>query len=160
MTGKSALTLSDVFWPRVEIHGPNKCWPWTGAVNGGIQGRGGYGQLAFQGRKLSAHRTAFQLVRGPIPDGKSVCHHCDNRRCCNPAHLFLGTAADNQLDAVRKGRIPRGRKHWNSKLDEGDIPVVRARLAEGFSQRQVARMFDVHPGTIQAIADGRTWAHV
>jgi HNH endonuclease len=75
------------------------CWEWSGARD-----RYGYGKLRRDTVYWKAHRLAWTLEHGPIPDGMYVCHHCDNPPCVNPAHLFLGTSRDNQLDRVAKGR--------------------------------------------------------
>jgi len=100
------LTVMDRFeyavGPRSPVTG---CDPWNGSVESK-----GYGQMIVSGRKVQAHRIAWQLFRGPIPEGLFVLHHCDNPRCVNPSHLFLGTHTDNMRNLVAKGRHrPRGR---------------------------------------------------
>jgi hypothetical protein len=99
----------ETFWARVDKNaGPGGCWIWTGAVN-----RDGYGTLTYQRKHVSAHRLAWTLMFGPIPDGLFVLHSCpagDNPSCVNPAHLFLGTQADNVADMASKGRFPPERR--------------------------------------------------
>lgn len=92
---------ADYFWSRVDrSRGPGACWPWQQKI-----GSSGYGVVyAGKGREARTHRVAFELTNGAIPVGLSVLHHCDNRPCCNPTHLFLGSAADNSRDMVAKGR--------------------------------------------------------
>lgn len=103
------------FWERVDTSaGPEGCWPWTGSTQGK-----GHGQV-YRGpcRKSAphkAHRVAWELTHGPIPAGLFVCHHCDNPPCCNPAHLYVGTAADNARDMFARGRArPGGRPYRRS----------------------------------------------
>lgn len=95
--------LEERFWSKVDVRAPHECWEWQAERN-----HAGYGRLHHDGSKKSAHRLAWALVNGPIPAGLCVCHRCDNRRCCNPTHLFLGTVADNNRDMMAKGRVRNG----------------------------------------------------
>lgn len=107
-TGKKGR-LADQLWAKVQKAGPDECWPWIAAKY-----RKGYGHLNDLGRTKAAHRVAWELTNGAIPDGMFVCHHCDNPSCCNPAHLFLGSAKDNTLDMIRKGRHRTGPNQPNA----------------------------------------------
>lgn len=93
-------TMAERFWRKVKKADGDQCWEWTAAFF-----RAGYGKFAIEHRKIEgAHRVAWILAHGPIPNGLWVLHKCDVRRCCNPSHLFLGTVSDNVQDMLRKGR--------------------------------------------------------
>lgn len=97
----------DAFWARVEVRTPDECWPWLGAPN-----TKGYGVVRRKGRLLLAHRYAFELAIGPIPERLLVLHECDNPPCCNPFDLFAGTAQQNSDDMKAKGRSARRDRPW------------------------------------------------
>lgn len=149
------------FWEKVLRAGPDECWPWQGATT-----PIGYGLFSPRaGHSIGAHRFAWESVCGPIPSGLFACHHCDNRVCCNVAHLFLGTAADNNHDAVRKGRarhyeLPpmHGEAHHQAKLTEAQVRVILSRTQE--THAALAAEFRVSRGTIKAIRTGRSWRHL
>lgn len=110
MPGEKGLTVDQRFWAKVRIGKPDECWPWQGARLPARDGRLPYGTFDMgSGRAdrqcTTAHRVAWILTSGPIPDGLLVCHHCDNPPCCNPAHLFLGDQSANMQDCVAKDRF-------------------------------------------------------
>lgn len=150
------------FCARVDTSGGRyACWPWVGSIS-----TSGYGLLGDS----YAHRLAWGLSAGPIPDGLFVCHHCDNPPCVNPDHLFLGTPRDNSHDMVLKARYwteglplprqPRGTRHGLARLDESSVRSIRARVGAGETQQSVADAFGVHLMTINHVVHGRTWKHV
>jgi hypothetical protein len=138
----------------------NECWEWQGAKD-----PKGYGFVKRDKRNLKAHRYAYELANGPIPDGLMVCHTCDNPSCCNPSHLWLGTNRDNILDAVRKGRhrsnVPSGERHPLSKLTDEHVREIRAAYGtQAYSHTAFAKRFGVDPSTIGRVARGAQWKHV
>lgn len=146
-------------WKRVQVGAPDECWPWQGSTR-----RNGYGDFKRANRHYSAHRVAFTLATGVYPGRALVCHTCDNPGCCNPAHLFLGTVADNNLDKQRKGRQARlqGSRNPQAKLTEADVVAIRRRRAGGEKGRALAREFGVSPSRITMLASPKygIWSHV
>jgi len=132
------------------------CWEWTGYKN-----KGGYGTFRLDGESIGAHRIAWILANGPIPDGLCVCHTCDNRACVNPAHLFLGTDTDNIRDRHNKGRTVRGEQNGRAKLTTVQIIQLRELYASGnYTQRQLADLFKVVRSTVHKIVSAQKWAHL
>jgi hypothetical protein len=131
---------------------PDKCWQWTGTIH-----HRGYGVIGDnKNRQYLAHRLAYEHANGPIPEGLYVCHTCDNPPCCNPAHLFVGTDADNQADKARKGRSTHGAKSRSAKLTESDVRIIRS-LYPGMSQQAIADRFHVNQTIVSDIVRRVTW---
>lgn len=130
--------------------GPNGCWIWTGSKSST-----GYGHIKINRATVKAHRLSYMLAHGPIPDGLCVLHRCDVPLCVNPAHLFLGTNADNVRDRNAKGRA-RG----NAKLTVAAVRDIRSRFAEGASMVRLASEYGVDRAAIRDAITGATWAHV
>ena len=161
------IPLDVRFWKFVQVGDSEECWPWIGNVS-----NAGYGYISIGSRTTTvksafAHRIAWELTHGPIPIGKGhhgtcVCHHCDNRRCCNPAHLFLADHAGNMRDMVDKGRsrtIPcPGETNPRAKLT--DAAVVRIRTETGHSDVYWARFFGVSSVAVRHARIGSTWRHL
>lgn len=140
--------LAERLWARVTKQ-PSGCWEWQGHRR-----TDGYGQLGRGGRDeglIEAHRASWELTHGPIPEGLSVCHRCDNPPCCNPDHLFLGSPADNVADAVAKGRVARGERLPQTKLSDDDVFRVRLLGRQGVRQAEIARRFGVSQGHVSAL---------
>ena len=154
--------------------GPDACWPWLGAIEST-----GYGRLTDFWKKHSAHRLAFMFEHGEIPEGKHICHSCDNRSCVNPSHLWAGSHQENMDDMRAKGRDARkgpinplrGEDQPRSRLTELDVIAIRAAHAshrrgahgEGdtpTSLRGLAAHYGVSTSAIHAVVQRRTWTHL
>lgn len=138
------------------------CWDWTGA-----RSKAGYGVLNIGNGKLDyAHRMMFALSCGDIPDGLHVCHRCDNPRCINPSHLFLGTARDNVHDMWAKGRqqtyanAKKGSGLPQAKTTEEVVKKAKRLLAQRVPREEVAHICSLTIHQIHQIAQGKTWKHV
>lgn len=169
------------FWSKVD-QVEDGCWLWQGTML-----RQGYGCFKIAGKMHKAHRVAYTLVMGVIPSGLLVCHHCDNRSCVRPDHLFLGTTKDNVQDAKKKGRLAtgdrsgarlhsermtRGAAHWShlyperhrgelngrARLTREQVEDIRTRYATSTaSQFILADEYHVVQTTISAIVRNKNW---
>lgn len=138
------------------IVAPSGCWEWQGARRGAM----GYSSIDNDGKTLSAHRVAYELTVGPIPEGKAILHECDNPPCINPAHLVLGTKASNNADKAAKGRSyrPRGEENAQAKLTAEAVEKIRAlHSVERLSKTEIGRRFGVNRSQIARILSGKNW---
>jgi hypothetical protein len=150
------LTFEERFWAKVDKSG--ECWAWTGYCD-----RWGHGQFYRNGRHQKAHRASWEMHNGPIPQGALVCHRCDNPPCVNPAHLFLGTNADNSRDMVNKKRQAKGERMGSAKLTADEVRAIRAMAAEAgvaLNQTATARQFGVSATAIRFVIERETWRHI
>jgi hypothetical protein len=123
------------------VRSANGCLEWQGFIN-----PAGYGEIGLGGREdgiTGVHRAAWLVAVGEIPAGMFVCHTCDNRRCVEPTHLFLGTLQDNVDDMVRKGRQAAGSRLPHTKLTSQQVAQIRAMRDAGSRQRDIAMLFDL-----------------
>lgn len=135
---------------------PSGCWTWEGALE-----RDGYGRFSTGADSWErAHRVAWELFHGPIPDGLCVLHRCDNRACVRPDHLFLGTPGDNAADRDAKGRAASGSRNGRAKLTEAEVLAIRAEVAAGRSMYGVAKRRGLNPTTVQDLVSGKNWRRV
>lgn len=145
------------YWALIEKG--QSCWEWQGNLN-----RKGYGRLTTgisRPSHVQTHRLAYEIDKGhPPPADLLVCHRCDNPKCCNPAHLFLGTPAENSADMVSKGRSARGVLAGPAKLTEAEVETIRVRYAAGgVTQSALAAEFSVGNAEINRIIRGVDWRH-
>lgn len=154
----------DRFWEKVDKRGDDECWEWLASCDSG-----GYGLFHNEGKHNRAHRVSWELTNGSIPSGRGyhgicVCHKCDNRKCVNPSHLFLGTHKQNVADRERKGRniVKRGEDSHYAKLREVDVINIRAiwKYCDGATTDKLAKIYNVHRTSIYNIIAGKTWMHV
>lgn len=161
---KARAPLHERFWKKVDVCGENECWNWTAKSK-----TKGYGVISLGGRdggKMLSHRAAWTLTNGEIPSGDGfhgtvVMHECDNRLCCNPSHLRLGTQPENVKDMDQKGRRKHspqiGSRHHNSRFTEQDVRYMRR------SQKinsEIAKEFGCARQVVGSIRLHKSWKHV
>ena len=158
------MDLEERFWNKVNILGKNDCWEWQASLN-----NAGYGNFKYNGNIIGSHRMVWFLTYGEFPR-LFVLHKCDNRKCCNPNHLFLGTNQDNMNDMINKGRSAKGNKssyklhpesylrgenHPQHKLSNFDVEKIKELSKNGIGGRKLSQMFGVYEGHISNIIHGR-----
>jgi hypothetical protein len=164
------LVIDGRFWSKIKNSSWSSCWPWLAGTD-----KDGYGNFEIRRNGeftcMQAHRIVWEVWRGPIPSGMCVCHHCDNRACCNPLHLFVDTNSGNMEDRDSKGRQAKGKRHGlygNGHLVAGeksgmhkftwsDIPMVRLLAAVGASYPFIAKRYGVTSQAVRPIVIGKAW---
>lgn len=153
------------FWSHVTVKGPEECWEWNGSIT-----NKGYGRFLIRRNKkcssYGAHRLSWFFQHREDPMDKSVLHKCDNPKCCNPNHLFLGDQKANIQDMIQKGRrapglrpiTETGTAHWNNKLTEQQVQEIRLCCRNRtFTHADLAAQYEVSIALIDAISSGRLW---
>jgi hypothetical protein len=154
--GKPVTPIKERFWSKVKILGPDDCWEWQGYIR-----PDGYGRFRIDDKMVLAHRVAYELAVGPIPEGKALCHKCDNRKCCNGNHHFTGTQLDNMHDRDAKGRGLKGRKAprtVGTKLNLAKAHEIKELYKTGnYNLGNLAAAYLVSETTIHEVVKGKTW---
>lgn len=146
---RNQYNQAQIFWSKVAITADdNQCWLWLGGLNEDY-----YGLITWNNKVMIASRVAWMYPDYVIPDGMFVCHSCDNPRCCNPKHLFIGTHQDNMTDMARKGRMPKGSKHHKSKLTELEVEEMRRLHKLGIKGVELAHKYNVSISAISRIVN-------
>lgn len=155
------------FWSHVDILSDNECWNWKFYTN-----KSGYGRYRIGNKFYYSNRIAWFLSNKSDPSSLLVCHSCDNPKCCNPKHLFLGTHLDNMNDSVNKGRrsvLPNnpfssnavsGEKNPQSKLTAQDVASIRNMYKLGYRQVYISRKFNITQSNVSRIVKRETWTDV
>ena len=150
-------TTEERFWTKVKK--TDGCWNWIGTKNAT-----GYGIIGINGKNHLAHRYSYKLHIGKIPIGMSILHHCDVPACVNPAHIFIGTQADNMADMAQKGRAnggpPSGEGNDNVKLTETKVRAIFNDRENGMSFRSIGKKYSISHTQAWRILNGESWAHI
>ena len=149
--------VRDYLLARIEFDLNGGCWLWSGNT-----GSAGYGRTRIWNRPGLAHRVAYQTFVGPIRDGLFVCHKCDVPACVNPAHLFVGTPAENTADMVAKGRKTsrEGQRNTASKLTVDAVLAIRQDEWLPGAAHRLAAALGVSPATVRDVRARRSWGHL
>lgn len=139
------------FWDHVEK--TDSCWNWTASC------RNGYGAFSVNGKQKDAHRVSWEMHFGEIPNGLFVCHVCDNRKCVNPSHLFLGSLQDNHADMVKKGRGIKGTKCHLAKLTDDKVRDI-IKMSKDRTSRSIAKDMGLSESVISSVINRKSWKHV
>jgi len=157
------MKIAESFDEHYQVDPVSGCWNWQRGTNGV-----GYGKFYLRGKRsdgtmkeVLAHRFSYERANGPIAEGLFVCHHCDNRACVNPAHLFAAPQLENVRDMLSKGRaryIAHPKElNGRAKLSASQVAQIRQEFRLGRTKAHLARMFGVSERQIKRITDGQQW---
>ncbi|HMN15178.1 MAG TPA: HNH endonuclease [Bellilinea sp.] len=155
---KDLPTIDERFWSKVKVGKPDECWFWIAGIKST-----GRGNFSVGRRNIQAHRMAWLLTNGDIPEGMFLCHTCDNGLCVNPNHLYVGTPKENTADMINRNRkaVLVGEFSSRAKLTVSQVRQIRKMYSAGKkSQNAIAEVFGVSRSTIEAIILRRNWKSV
>lgn len=142
---------------RVTKGEPDQCWPWTGAM------RNGYGCIKHDGRVHSTHKVSFVIAKGEVPEGLIVTHSCDNKVCCNPAHLVAATPGANVREMHERIDVnyAHGSKAYNAVLNDDLVRQIHAlKIVHGIGERKIARTLGISYQPVKGVIARKNWKHV
>ncbi len=158
----SSFTPEQWFWTYITKLDEDKCWPWSGGLTAS-----GYGKFWYNKKIWLSHRLVYYFTYGKIDDSMFVCHRCDNPMCCNPKHLFLGSAKDNTNDMINKGRqqdyskVVRGSDNLMSKVTEQQVKEILFLHQEGkCKKKEIANKYGLTLSGLESIIYRRCWKHI
>ena len=148
------ISLKERLLAKTSVNAKTGCWECTSSPDNE------YGRIRLNGKQHLAHRVSWETHNGAVPDGLLVCHRCDNPKCINPEHLFLGTHSANMADMSRKGRrrgivAVNGERHGRAKLTNSDVIVIRSSVQ---SAKSLACDYGVSDRQIRNIRSGKSWS--
>ena len=146
-------TEQERFEEKVNHGEATECWPWKGCLRAY-----GYGhfRLSHSEKLIGAHVYAYRLAYGEAPTGLHILHKCDNRACCNPAHLYAGTHADNMRDMAERNRSAHGHRNGQAKLRDDEVEMIRRLYAEEtYNQEVLAEIFSITQGSVSRLVRGQ-----
>lgn len=149
-------SFEDRFWEKVSVGSDDECWNWKAGLT-----RGGYGQFSNKVMSNRAHRIAWHLSCGPIPTELFVLHKCDNPKCVNPNHLYLGSHGDNMNDrSVRNRCNQKGERNAGAKLNDNIVRDIFALREEGHTHKYISDKTNIRRTHVTKILNKQIWSHV
>jgi len=162
---RKIMSENERFWSKVKIGTEDECWEWQGKLH-----KYGYAYCQWNRKLHHAHRISYIITNGPIPNRMLICHHCDNRKCVNPKHLFLGTHKDNMADCMSKNRHTcqhyqllingKGENSPRHKLTESQVIDIRRRHRDGITYAQLSKEYGVNKSTARHADIGINWGYL
>lgn len=149
---RTNISIEERFWDKVNKKGEDECWNWNACID-----NYGYGLQNCNGATERTHRLSWKIHNGEIPEGVDVLHRCDNRKCCNPKHLFLGTSLDNIKDMVAKNRQSKGESRPTAKLTTEVVNKIREKYNKRIKTTSLAKEFNVSDSQIRFIVNNVYW---
>ncbi|WP_386681791.1 hypothetical protein [Loktanella sp. R86503] len=138
------------FWSKVDVSkSDDQCWNWKASAN-----RNGYGRMKVKGQSMTASRIAWEIDRNMYLGDRFACHHCDNKLCCNPTHIYAGSASDNMRDMAERGLRDA------TKLTPDMVRDIRKRHDWGERNADIAAYYGVDRALVSKVITGRSWAWV
>lgn len=150
------MNRGEFFNSLIFTNPTNGCWEWQGNF------KNGYGYFMSNKTEKAVHRIIYEQYNEKIPKGYMVCHSCDNTKCINPAHLFIGMQVDNMKDMLNKNRAnkAKGENHHRAKITEEQVKIIKKKYNQGLNMKEIQKLLNISYRTIQHICSGTSWKHV